>query len=446
MGLPELRAVLKSQCMKTVYVITFVALAMSLTVLSCNSGGGGGDSSSTGSWSSITTTGAPSARESALVYATDFGFFIWGGDGTTGSFGDGAIYNPDTSSWSAVQTTNAPTARTDLYDMRYTYAGSALDKIAVWSSRVSSGDDYYGSPTLTNRFDGAIYDVSANTWTTMESLSGNSNTNYAGRAYMMGVWTGNEYFFLSGNHSGTLQTGGSGDLATGDDMNYAEFDPGSWDGTDDVWSVPGTPTGTKPIARKHPVVVWTGTEILVWGGVYENAGDTFRTDGFKYNPSTNTWTTISSSGAPSGRKFPFYANTGTQLIIWGGINNSGTLNDGAVYTYSSDSWSAITSTNAPTVRAHPGPAPWTGNHMVVWGGITDFSTLPNPGLANDGKLYNPTTDTWIDLPSTSYLSTAVGKHHLAYANGRVFVWGGWTGADTFTQQGAVLTLGSSYYQ
>ena len=403
--------------------------------------------SSVGTWTAITTTNAPAARESALVYGTNNGFFIWGGDGASSSFSDGGVYNPSNDTWTTISTTNAPSARTDLYDMRESYTGSGTNKIAIWSSRVSTGDHYYGGSVSTaDRFDGAVYDISNNTWYTIESLAGQSNTNYAGRAYMMSIWTGTDFFFLSGNHSGTLQTGGSGNLSTGDNMNYAKYNAGSFDGTDDAWSIPGAPTGTAPTARKHPVVAWTGTQILVWGGVFENAGDTYKTDGFLYNPSTNTWTSMSSTNAPTGRKFPFYVNTGSQLIVWGGLNGSTVQSDGAVYTYSSDTWTTISTTNAPSGRAHPGPTAWTGNNMVVWGGISNFSGFPNPSFSNDGKLYNPTTNTWTDIPSTTHLSTARGKHHIAYNNGKVFIWGGWTGNGNFIQEGAVLTLSSDYYQ
>ncbi|MFN8338744.1 MAG: hypothetical protein U0T36_06965 [Saprospiraceae bacterium] len=37
--------------------------------------------------------------------------------------------------------------------------------------------------------------------------------------------------------------------------------------------------------------VWTGNEMLVWGGSANS--------GAKYDPQTNTWTTISASGEPT---------------------------------------------------------------------------------------------------------------------------------------------------
>src|SRR5438552_4793598 len=52
-----------------------------------------------------------------------------------------------------------------------------------------------------------------------------------------------------------------------------------------------------PEARDTHTAVWTGSEMIVWGG--ENAGDL--TTGGRYNPSTDSWTATSTTNAPSAR-------------------------------------------------------------------------------------------------------------------------------------------------
>src|ERR1700745_3750262 len=98
--------------------------------------------------------------------------------------------------------------------------------------------------------------------------------------------------------------------------------------------------------------------------------------GGRYNPSTDTWTKISSLNAPTPRAYHNAVWTGTEMIVWGGDNGlgrvftgklAGVLNDGARYNPGSDSWSPISNSNAPTSR-EGATAVWTGTEMIVWGG------------------------------------------------------------------------------
>ena len=56
--------------------------------------------------------------------------------------------------------------------------------------------------------------------------------------------------------------------------------------------------------------------MIVWGGSY--GSPTFNTGG-RYNPSTDSWTATSTINAP----MPEYAHTavwtGSEMIVWGGI-------------------------------------------------------------------------------------------------------------------------------
>ena len=56
------------------------------------------------------------------------------------------------------------------------------------------------------------------------------------------------------------------------------------------------------------------------------------------------------------------------MIVWGGIDFSSVLNTGGRYNPSTDSWTATSTTNAPSAReVHTGV--WTGSEMIVWGGV-----------------------------------------------------------------------------
>ena len=93
--------------------------------------------------------------------------------------------------------------------------------------------------------------------------------------------------------------------------------------------------------------------------------------GGRYNPSTDSWTATSIVNAPVAHECAHTAVwTGTEMIVWGGLStaNIGYLNTGGRYNPSTDSWTATSTTNAPDgPRLHT--AVWTGSEMIVWGGV-----------------------------------------------------------------------------
>src|SRR4029450_8672630 len=71
----------------------------------------------------------------------------------------------------------------------------------------------------------------------------------------------------------------------------------SGDCIDDTW----TPTTliNAPEARQGHTAVWTGSEMIVWGGQTDN--EVSLNTGGRYNPSTDSWTATSTTNAPTGR-------------------------------------------------------------------------------------------------------------------------------------------------
>src|SRR5262245_14231629 len=64
---------------------------------------------------------------------------------------------------------------------------------------------------------------------------------------------------------------------------------------DDTWAATKGP----PDGRKSPTAVWTGVEMIVWGGAFDTTG---ARAGGRYNPATNSWAPTSTTNAPSGRE------------------------------------------------------------------------------------------------------------------------------------------------
>ncbi|MEK7309658.1 MAG: kelch repeat-containing protein [Planctomycetota bacterium] len=112
--------------------------------------------------------------------------------------------------------------------------------------------------------------------------------------------------------------------------------------------------------RRGHTAVWTGSEMLIWGGfVTSGTETTYFGDGVRYNPTLGAWDYINDIGAPATRTGHTAVWTGTEMIIWGGRNSSTNFfNDGARYDPVNDTWTPLLdSGNAPTARS---------NHIAVW--------------------------------------------------------------------------------
>jgi N-acetylneuraminic acid mutarotase len=180
--------------------------------------------------------------------------------------------------------------------------------------------------------------------------------------------------------------------------------------TDDTWQ----PTKQDaPDARELHAAVWTGSEMLIWGGSGANQG---WNDGWRYVPSTNAWARITQAGAPSARSRCAFVWTGTQMIVWGGLSDNGYTNDGGRYNPASDTWMPIAPTGAPPARENP-TVVWTGSQMIVWGGDAGGSYF------NTGGRYTPATDSWT-VTSVTNAPVARNAHTAVWTGSLMIVWGG----------------------
>ena len=90
--------------------------------------------------------------------------------------------------------------------------------------------------------------------------------------------------------------------------------------------------------------------MIVWGGLDDNIN--FFNTGGRYNPVTNSWTATSTTNAPGGRASHTAVWTGSEMIVWGGRTGimPSVLNTGGRYNPISDNWVATSTTNAPEAR------------------------------------------------------------------------------------------------
>lgn len=185
-------------------------------------------------------------------------------------------------------------------------------------------------------------------------------------------------------------------IVWGGDTNGGRYNPAT-----DTWGNISSDNAPYESYYLH-TAIWTGTEMIVWGGEGSNNMDSYA--GSRYNPVTDTWAIMDTTTL--GRSGHTAIWTGTEMIVWGGSTSGDLSNTGARYNPSTNSWMPISTVNAPSPRTGH-TAIWTGTEMIVWGG------------ASWGSRYNPTTDTW--TPITSGASTS--EHTAVWTGTEMIIWG-----------------------
>ena len=210
-------------------------------------------------------------------------------------------------------------------------------------------------------------------------------------------------------------------LVWGDDS----VEGGRYDPATDTWT--RTSTTGAPSPRDQFAMVWTGSEAIVWSGRGCGGGTCpYLTTGARYTTASDGWTPMSAADAPVGAGFGSAVWTGTEMIVFGGRTcgfvTGCEVDTGGLYAPATDTWRPFASAGRPSAR-HFHSGVWTGDRMLIWGG--------GGSSVNTGALYDPVGDTWtpmttVDAPSARYLHTGV------WADTSFIAWGGVGGGDLGT--------------
>ncbi len=168
------------------------------------------------------------------------------------------------------------------------------------------------------------------------------------------------------------------------------------DCVDNTWTAISTEGA--PSARERAAAIWTGSEMIIWGGIGQTGE--FLDTGGRYNPATDSWMPTAALGAPVPIGYPTAVWTGTEMIVWGDVSIGG-----GRYNPATDTWTAVSTIDAP----HSGPAVWTGTEMIVTSSYTR------------GGRYDPATDTWTAI---STIDAPVLTGSTVWTGTEVIVWGG----------------------
>ena len=232
---------------------------------------------------------------------------------------------------------------------------------------------------------------------------------------------------------------------------------GVYDPVKNAWTE--VATAGAPAARRTAAAVWTGSEMIVWGGVtFNSIPSTIFNNGGTYDPQANSWRAVSTVGAPVARFAHTAVWTGSEMIVWGGYSHTfnfaptnglagdpvgeqaiidfGPLNSGGIYNPLTDTWRPVSTVNAPPPRGEH-TAIWTGSRMIVWGGDGPKSNLAGGGI------YDPVTDTWTPTSGIGEPS-ARDAHTAVWTGSRMIIWGGTGGTDNVRTGGVFDPVANSW--
>jgi N-acetylneuraminic acid mutarotase len=401
----------------------------------------------TDTWVAMSTVGAPSARSLHTGVWTGNRMVVWGGENAGGSsmLNTGGIYDPVSDSWIATTTAGAPTAREGHTAV---WTGSAM---LVWGAP----DNGFGAPGTGGRFDPVV-----NSWSPISTAGAPTNRNQH-----TAVWTGQSMVIWGGQaYNETLNTGGKYDPVTNSwtatstigapttrgrhsavwsgglmvvwggyqhDLQGEFWNLGTggrYDPVNDTWA--STDTNGAPAGRQGHAAIWSGTRMIVWGGSFVTSSSSYINTGGVYDPNANSWSSMSTAGAPVGSLQPSAVWTGSRMVVWGGYScdatsGCGPVKTGGRYDPASNTWTPVSDGASGPPTTHQHTAVWTGSHMIVWGGAANGGSDVNTG----GK-FDPATDSWTALPTL--MAPSPRESHTAVWTGNVMVvWGGqfWNGTN-----------------
>ena len=334
-----------------------------------------------GQWFAVSMDGAPSPRSGAQAVWTDARVLVWGGANFSSRVAcqdvlcaDGGVYDPSSDSWGPIS--SAPIGR------------ASHSEVWTGANMIVFG----GQRTIDYLVGGDTYALETDSWRTLPEDGAPHS-----RARHVAAWTGSEM----------LIWGGVG-CPTDACSDGAAYNPE----TDD-WR-PITQVGA-PSGRLDAASVWTGSQLLVWGGD-ARAPIGLLADGAAYDPVADTWQPLPRLDGFDARSLAATVWTGSEMIVWGGNCRGGPCTDGAAFRPSDRTWRRLPAQGAPTPRFAPA-AVWTGSEVLIWGGDGCGSAC------GDGGAYNPMANTWRQLPIDGAPGPRSGPASTWTGNA-MLIWGG----------------------
>ena len=196
---------------------------------------------------------------------------------------------------------------------------------------------------------------------------------------------------------------------------------GAYDPEADQWRDIPAP----PISPAFAEAIWTGKEMLVFGGV-GRAGTTNLVGGAAYNPVTDTWRWL--ADLPYGLERTADATIGAGVVYAWPSPSQGSTKMPIAYDIASDEW--LTLPNPPTSAPSSPSLVWMGDKLFAYGAGSDSAG----GVIGVGVTFEPVGQMWRLAPQAPLepVSPSEGtdaSQKAVRVEGEVYIWTGWVGTD-----------------
>jgi len=232
-------------------------------------------------WTRMNATGAPAPRLGWSGVWTGSELIVWGGQGQDGAVvAKGARWRVATDDWHETPDKEAPTPR---WGHTAVWTGSEM---VVWGGAELHSPD--GSST------GGVLDPVAGVWRAV-SIEGAPSA----RTEHTATFCGGQMLVVGGLYA-----------------TLSRSDHGRWDPATDTWAA--LPRKLAPSPRTGHTLVCAGTTAVVWGGLELPRG--LEVDsGAVYDFAADAWSATNRMSAPFRRRYHAAVFTGSEMLIWGGL-------------------------------------------------------------------------------------------------------------------------------
>jgi hypothetical protein len=370
---------------------------------------------SANSWTTGTAGGTARDRHSVVFYNNKM--FLWGGHNGTNAINTLDIYDFKTNLWTTG--TAGGTARN-----RHT--------VALYNSKMYIWGGENGSATIVNTMD--IYDFATSVWTT-GTTGGTARRSHSGFVYNQkwfnwggatpSVVNSMDVFTFGINDVALRIVSGEREMLNISTENVITLSSGQALGLkystteSSQYSTQGWTTGTAGgTGRRGAASVEYNGKIYMWAGCTNNGCTTFTNSMDIYDINTGVWTT-GATGGTTRWEHEAQVYNGKIYYVTGCTNTACSTVTGVVdiYDIASNTWSTGL---AGGNRGMTGSALYNGK-IIIWGGYTGAANLTTVGI------YDIAANTW-----TTGASGGTGRrqHASAVYNGKMYNWGGFVAANT----------------
>jgi len=174
----------------------------------------------------------------------------------------------------------------------------------------------------------------------------------------------------------------------------------------------------------HSLAYLTNNRVLLFGG-YNGEGEL--DDTYVYDLSSNSWQQLSPITKPSNRSYHAMANIGNnKVLLFGGSNNHNPFGDTWLFDGSINAWTLLNPVLSPSARYRHAMAYLGDDKVMLFGGHTDYGWI----MSRATWIFDLSDNTWIEMGTSSYPQARAGHSIARIDEGKTILFGGYYGRDS----------------